>query len=106
MAGEKSRLQIWMDFQKARAQAEKLEEAAKNIRRESGRFSDCRAEVASAWEGSNATKFTGKMGIVSEDLKKIAAQLEKTAGVIRKNAKNLYDAEMEAKRIADLRNHS
>lgn len=106
MAGEKSRLQIWMDFQKARAQADKLEEAAKSIKSESVRFSACRAEVANAWEGSNASKFTSKMGIVSEDLNKIASQLNRTAEVIRKNAKNLYDAEMEAKRIADLRNHS
>lgn len=103
---EKSKTQIWYDLQKARAQADKLEEAAGAIRRESGRFGDCRADVMQAWEGDNATKFAGKMGIVTEDLTKIAAQLEKTAGVIRQNARNIYDAEMEAKRLAEIRNHS
>lgn len=106
MAGEKSRFQIWMDFQRAKDQADKLDEAAKSIRKESGRFDDCRGQVAQAWQGTNATKFTGKMGVVSEDLIKTATQLERTADTIRKNAKRLYDAEMEAKRLADIRKHS
>ena len=105
MAGEKSRYQIWMDLQKAKDQADKLDEAARAIRKEGDRFGECRADVSQAWEGTNATKFMSKMGIVSEDLNKIAAQLERTAGVIRKNAKNIYDAEMVAKRIADIRNY-
>lgn len=103
---EKSRWQIHMDLVKAREQATKLEEAAKSVRNESKRFETCRNEVRQAWEGDNATKFTGKMGLVSEDLNKIASQLEKTADVIRKNAKKIYDAEMEAKRLAEIRNHS
>ncbi len=43
------------------------------------------------------------MGIVSDDLAKIAKQLEKTADVIRKNAQKIHDAEMEAKRLAEIR---
>ena len=105
MAG-KSRLQIHMDLVKAREQAEKLEEAARSIRNECKRFNNCRSDIKQAWEGDNATKFIGKMNVVSEDLAKIAKQLEKTATVIRKNAKNIYDAEMEAKRIAETRSHS
>ena len=99
----KSRFQISMDFQKAKNQASKLEEAARTIRRESNRFTNCRNDVASAWTGENASKFTNKMGMVSEDLNKIAHNLERTADVIRRNAKTIYDAEMEAKRIAELR---
>lgn len=102
----KSRYQIHLDYQKAKSQAGKLEEAAKMIRQESNRMESCRADVRHAWEGDNATRFTGKLGIVSGDLGKIAAQLEKTAMVIRKNAKRIYDAEMEAKRLAEIRNHS
>lgn len=103
---EKSRWQIHMDLVKAKAQADKLDEAARSIRNECKTFNSCRSNVKQAWEGDNATKFVGKMSVVSEDLIKIAKQLEKTAVVIRKNAKNIYDAEMEAKRIAETRRHS
>ena len=99
----KSTFQIAMDFQKAKNQAGKLEDAARTIRRESNRFTSCRNDVAAAWTGDNASRFTNKMGMVSEDLEKIAKNLEKTADAIRKNAKTIYDAEMEAKRIADIR---
>lgn len=99
----KSSAQILMDFTRARMQASKLENAAASIRREARRFTQCRSDVAAAWTGENASKFTNKMGLVSEDLEKIARSLEKTAEVIRKNAKTIYDAEMEAKRIAEAR---
>jgi WXG100 family type VII secretion target len=95
-----------MDFQRARAQADKIDNAASSIRRESGRFTDCRNGVASCWSGDNASRFVSKMGLVSEDLDNIARNLEKTADAIRHNAKVIYDAEMEAKRIAELRTYN
>lgn len=101
---EKSRWQIHMDLSRAKDQANKLDEAARSIRAESKRFESCRSNVKQAWEGDNATQFTLKMGQVSEDLNKIARQLEKSAATIRANAKRIYDAEMEAKRLADIRN--
>lgn len=103
---EKSNWQIRMDLAKARAQADKLDDAAKSIRTECKRFNSCKVDVRQAWEGDNAVRFINKMGIVEEDLEKIAKQLTKTAAVIRKNAQNIYDAEMEAKRIAEVRSHS
>lgn len=106
MAGEKSRLMIWYDLQQARRQAEKLEEAAEAIKRERNRMVECRADVAQAWKSDSSAKFTGKMSAVVEDLAKIESQLRKTAGVIQKTARNIYEAEMEAKRLADIRNHS
>ena len=102
----KSSFQINMDFQKSKIQAAKLEDAASSIRRESGRFTNCRNDVAAAWTGDNASRFTNKMGMVSEDLEAIARNLEKTAAAIRKNAKTIYDAEMEAKRIAAQRTYN
>jgi WXG100 family type VII secretion target len=103
MAGVKSGTQIMMDFNKARSQATKLENAAASIRREANRFTQCRSDVAASWTGDNASRFVNKMGLVSEDLMKIAKNLEQTAATIRKNAKTIYDAEMEAKRIAEIR---
>ena len=98
-----SNAQIMLDFNRARAQADKLDQAAASIRKEAQHFGTCRAEVAAAWTGDNAARFTNKMGMVSEDLEKIARNLERTADVIRKNAKTIYDAEMEAKRLATIR---
>ena len=106
MAGEKSRTRIALDYNRAKKQAASLEEAAANIRRESNRVRSCKADVAHSWQGDNASRFTGKMSLAAEDLDKIARQLERAAGVVRKNARNIYDAEMEAKRLADMRNHS
>lgn len=100
---EKSRFQIEMDLAKARNQARKLEEAARSVRRESERFESCRSDVRQAWEGDNATRFTNKMNKVSNDLTKVANQLDRTADAIRKSAKKIHDAEMEAKRLADIR---
>ena len=103
---EKSRWQIYMDLQRAKDQADKLYEAASSISGEADRFETCMSEVKHAWEGENAAKFTNKMGQVSEDLVKMAKKLEETADTIRKNAERIYNAEMEAKRLADIRNHS
>lgn len=106
MAGEKSRSMIHQDLQQARRQAQKLEDAAAAIRRERNRMEECRSDVAQAWKSDSSARFTGKMSAVAEDLGKIEAQLTKTARVIRENAQTIYNAEMEAKRLADIRNHS
>lgn len=106
MAGEKSRIEIWYDLAKARDQANKLVEAAKAIRKEKERFEGCKAEVSGVWEGDNAIRFSRKMELIANDLTRTAQQLELTAEVIRDNAKRIYDAEMEAKRLADIRVHS
>jgi uncharacterized protein YukE len=99
----KTTAQININFMHARQQADKLDRAASAIRREGKNFNNCRNDVAASSTGDNAARFTNKMGMVAEDLEKIARNLEQTASVIRKNAKTIYDAEMEAKRIAEAR---
>ena len=106
MAEIKSRAQITFDFEMARTQAARLEAAAADIRREAGLLTGYKAEVAGAWESDNSVRFTGKMGRTAEELIRIAARLERTAGTIQKNARIIYNAEMEAKRLADIRSHS
>lgn len=105
MAGVKSGSQIVLDYNNACRQAAKLEQAAASVRKESRRFQGCRSNVAAAWKGENAERFTGKMGMVTEDLEKIAKSLDKAAEVIRTNARLIYEAEMEAKRIAETRTY-
>lgn len=105
MAGEKSTALIWYDLRKAREQAAKLEAAARAIRNECGHLGDCRADLTHSWEGDNSARFAGKMDAVTDDLEKIARQLDRTAEIIRRNAERIYDAEMEAHRIAEERTH-
>lgn len=105
MAVIKSGTQILMDYNMACSQAEKLERAATSIRKECNRFEDCKRNVSAAWKGENATKFTGKMVLVADDLLKIAKSLEQAAEVIRKNAKIIYEADMKAKNIAETRTY-
>ena len=105
MAVIKSGTQILMDYNMACSQAEKLERAATSIKKECNRFEDCRGNVSTAWKGDNATRFTGKMRLVTEDLMKIAKSLEQAAEVIRKNAKIIYEADMKAKSIAESRTY-
>ena len=99
----KTTAQIVMDFNKAKRQADELDRTAKAIRSESRRFSECRSEVTHAWQSESAINFTNKMGMVAEDLTKIAGELEKAATVIRDSARRIYEAEMEAKRLAEKR---
>lgn len=105
MAVIKSGTQILMDYNKARKEADRLDKAASSVRKEARRFETCRGNVAAAWKGENAVRFTRKMDLVYDDLDKIAKSLERAADVIRTNAKLIYDAEMEAKRIAESRTY-
>lgn len=86
-----SRWEMHMELVKAGEQAGKLEETARIVRNESQRVDTCRSEVRQAWESDNATRFMGKMGLFSEDLKKIANQLDHAADEIRKNARRKHD---------------
>jgi uncharacterized protein YukE len=99
----KTSTEILMDFTNAKRQAGRLEEAARAIRVEALRMEDCRRSVCGAWSGDNALRYTSKMGHVSGDLERIANNLDKAAAVLRKNAKALFDAEMEAIRLAEAR---
>lgn len=63
----------------------KLEEAAKIIRQESGRIDVCRAEVSDAWEGESAEIFVGKMNLISEQLQKVAMELDEVAEIIEEH---------------------
>ena len=99
----KSEHQIWMDLNKAKQQAADLERAAQTIRAESSKFGEYRSEVAHAWKSDSSTAFTSKMGMVTEDLLKIARELDNAASAIRQSAQRIYNAEMEAKRLAERR---
>ena len=101
---KKTALSIYLDYQKSIRQAELLEDAARTIKSEKTDLHSCRSSISSAWEGDNATIYLNKVKIVENDLDRLAKSLKNTANVIRKIAKQTYDAEQHALKLAEKRN--
>lgn len=97
---------IDLKYLKAIDQAKQLKEAARKIRKEAKKFDDCNVRVRHDWNGDNATQFSGKMRAITEDLNKVASELERSADIIRENAERLHKADEAAARAAMIKNHS
>lgn len=97
----KSLVVINMEFSKAKKQAEKLEEIAREIEQTADdKMGNALAGINSAWKSDTAAAYLQKGTKVQEDLKTRAKELRKVATTIKQIAKNTYDAEMNAYRIA------
>lgn len=100
----KSSYQISVDFQNAQDQARKLEDAASRLERNVLRQMDTAEQgIHSAWKGQSATLFLSKEERLSGDIRRTASDLRGIASDIRRIARRIYDAEMEALRIAQSR---
>ena len=99
-----SRNQIQMDFDMAARQADELDNIASTLNIISSKdFSDMLNRLGNDWKGDNANKYIHKGYILTENMQKTVASIQQTASTIRAIAKNIYDAEMEALRIAEER---
>lgn len=99
-----SRSQIMMDFDRAKQKANELDNIANDLSGISSRDLQGTMEgLANDWKGDNATAYIKKGYTVKEKLDVIVTDLHNTANTIRAIAKNIYDAEMEALRIAEER---
>ena len=99
-----SRSEIRFDFRQANNQAndldnvaDRLEKLARNTMEASMR------SLASAWKGQNATEFLSKEDRLQQDIQNTAAEIRGIASDIRIAAQRVYNAEMEALRIAEER---
>ncbi len=93
--------QIKMDFSKAKQHAQKLDEVADSLSRLAGtELQNTLEGLNNEWQGDNAVKYIQKGYIVKEDMDKTVKNLRKVADSIRTIAQNIYNAEMEALRIA------
>lgn len=96
----KSSTQIRFDFQNARQQADRLDELANNLEQQVVRqMSDAGQQLRTAWTGESANRFSAKQGELQEKIRKTIRTLREIADEIRRIAKRVYDAEMEALRI-------
>lgn len=96
-----SRSEIRFNFKQALAQADRLDDAADKLDRLSRNTMEQSMEtLASAWKGENATAFLRKENILKGDIKTTASGIHEIADDIRRIARRVYEAEMEALRIA------
>lgn len=102
----KTAYQIQMDFTNAIRQADSLAQTANELRNTASRdFQDCISEISHNWTGSNSTAYISKCRSLQEKISKTADKLDRTADTIKKIARNIYDAEMNALRIAQTRKY-
>lgn len=99
-----SRERIEMDFTRATQKANELDGIADNL----SKLADTDLQntldgLNNDWKGDNAGEYIKKGFALKENMDKTVKGIRETAGTIRTVAKNIYDAEMEALRIAEER---
>ena len=99
-----SRHQSQMDFTRATQKAKELDDIADNL----SKLADTDLQntldgLNNDWKGDNAGEYIKKGFALKENMYKNVKDIRETAGTIRTVAKNIYDAEMEALRIAEER---
>ena len=85
--------QIYITFLDARAQADKLDDCASQLRRERARLESNIQSLRAGWDGDTARQYQAKCQLMMEKLARTADNLEQIAGVIRRSAQAYYDAE-------------
>ena len=94
-----------MDFRQAMLQAQKLDDLADKVNGVSSReLSHAMSTLQSAWRGQSASMFIEKTQTVDRQVQDSARELHEIAESIRRIARTIYNAEMEAWRIAHERN--
>ena len=93
---------IKFNFVQAKLQAQRLENIASEMRNMANQnFESAISQLSGGWKGESATLYIRKAENVRNDILKTARDLDAVAGSIRKVAQKVYNAEMEAKRLAE-----
>jgi uncharacterized protein YukE len=93
---------INFNFSQAKVQAQRLEAIAYEMKRTANlNFDQALSGLSIGWKGESATQYIRKAQHVRNDILNTAHDLEAVAASIRRVAQKIYNAEMEAKRIAE-----
>ncbi|SDZ97443.1 WXG100 family type VII secretion target [Oribacterium sp. KHPX15] len=96
-----SKHKIKMDFREARKQADELDEIADNLHNVAERdLEQAMTTLSSGWKGESASAYLVKVNKVKEKTNREVQDLHSIASDIRRTARIIYEAEMEAWRIA------
>ena len=100
----KSRYEIRLNFRQAMTQADRLDEVARQLENLSDRDMESSLRtLSSSWKGENASAFLQTGDILKGNIRNTAGAVRGTAGDIRTIARRIYQAEMDALRIASTR---
>lgn len=102
-----SEAEIQFNYEKALKKAQELEEVAGELRQiAAGELDGTLTQLRGSWKGEAAELYQNKGEALGEKVGKSAENLLEIADGARKMAKRLYDAEMAAYRLAQIRNYS
>lgn len=101
-----SRRTIEFDFRLAKQKANELDEIAENLQNLSNnKLNNTMQNLSAGWKGESASLYLSKGQTLQEEMIKTSKNLRQVAGTIRTVAKRIYEAEMEALRIAEERDN-
>lgn len=101
----KTRVMIQLNYDAAKKQAQKLDEIAKTLSNlADNQLNSSFSQLQSNWKGDNANAYLNKGKVVQTDIRVIASNVKNAADSIRKIAKRTYEAEMNAVKLAEIRN--
>lgn len=93
---------ISFDFTQAKAEANRLESIANDMKRLANfNMQSSLNYLSTGWQGESAKLYLNKGNNVKNDILAVANDLYAVANSVRTVAKKVYDAEMEAKRLAE-----
>lgn len=96
--------EIYFNYNKAIAQANRLDGIAKKMKNAANRdMQGILNDVSRAWKSDSAPQYVRKGEKVKENIQTSSKNLEEIASTIRTIAKRVRDAELEAWRIANER---
>lgn len=101
-----TRQRIELDFKQALRQADSIDAAAEQLSNLSGReFRTSLDNLSANWRSDSASMYMAKGNRLQEQMDGTAKELHAAAASIRTLAKRIYNAEMNAWRIATSRNY-
>ena len=94
------------NYIQAKRQADRLQEQAERLRKlAQGRMDDVIQNLTGSWSGESARAYIRKAERTRRELEALAAELERTAEVIRASADRTYRAEMQVRELAHTRKY-
>lgn len=99
----KTMYSIALDFNKAKNQAAKLEQAANKISRQRTKLSDEKQKISRNWKSDSSGMYLRKLSVVESELASTEKKLRNSAATIRTIAGNTYNAEKTAITLANQR---
>lgn len=97
----KSAWEIQLDYNHAVRQAESLNQIAGELRSTANQdMQDSIGAITQSWTGSNSNAYISKYNTLKDNVVVTAGKLDEIADTLRRIARNTYDAEMAALRLA------